>query len=149
MKSLSWKVLKSLQEDPFNLALSQIDSRCETYPLCTQRNPHCHPKKGATSKSAKISEFSESAHPSQQPPSAASSSNHPRGQPAAFPGASQQSPRGQPAVSQSTSQNGIIHTHLDHVNMSQCTFSFYVICYLYWFGCVSFFSAVSFTFQLE
>ena len=43
--------------------------------------------------------------------------------------ASQQSPRGQPAVSQSTSQSGIIHTHLDHVNMSQCTFSFYVICY--------------------
>ena len=119
-------------------------------------------------KSAKSVKISNSAHPaafpgaSQQPPSAASSSSLPRGQPAfpgvsqqfprcqpAFPGASQQSSRGHPAVSQSTSQNGIIHTHLDHVNMSQCTFSFYVICYLYWFGCVSFFSAVSFTFQLE
>ena len=101
-------------------------------------------------KSAKISKFSKSVHPSQQPPSAASSSSLPRGHPAflgasqpspgpasSLPGASQQSPRGQPAVFQSTSQNGIIHIHLDHVNMFQCTFSFYVICYLYWFGCVS------------
>ena len=90
-----------------------------------------------------VAAFPGAIQPSQGPASL------PRGQPAASQLASQQSPRGQPAVSQSTSQNGIIHTHLDHVNMSQCTFSFYVICYLYWFGCVSFLSAVSFTFQLE
>ena len=90
-----------------------------------------------------VAAFPGAIQPSQGPASL------PRAPASSLPGASQQSPRGQPAVSQSTSQNGIIHTHLDHVNMSQCTFSFYVICYLYWFGCVSFLSAVSFTFQLE
>ena len=139
VKSFSRKVLKTLQED---LSKSWIATKLTFTVKRIHSISRDSPSEGDQQKSAKISNIPAqpvvAAFPgaSQQPPSAANSSSLPRGQPA-FPGASSSLPRGQPAVSQSTSQNGIIHTHLDHVNMSQCTFSFYVICYLYWFGCVS------------